>query len=275
MSENFNKVIDIEFYSDSNSFKIECPTEGRKPTISIKGTILPSDNINQFEIKVTNIYLSDIQQFNKFKVSAGYKDSKATTIKGSVTNCYIESPAPDQVTVFSCVMGSIEDWISKTVDLQFEEGESFSNILNSLSSALDFETPIIAQDITEVLKSPLNETGLAKDVFQNLTKYFPEITITVDSNRFNAYKGAGTGKVYNLEYVKSPPQFQANEVSISALWLPELRCGDHFKINTNYFSKDMATTSDLMKSEYEVTSLQFEFSTTGAENQMTVQGIAK
>lgn len=274
-SKKFNKIIDIEFYSDSSVLKISCPKVGRKPTISISGTVLPSDNINNFEIKITNLYISNIQQFNKFKVSAGYESEKATVIEGSIWNCYIESPAPDQVTVFSCVMGNIENWISKTVDLKFDEGESLTNILNKLSSALEFGNPIIAQDVNETLKSPLNETGLAKDVFQKLKASFPDVTITVDSNRFKAFKGQGTGKVYILDYVNAPPQFQANTVSVSALWLPALRCGDHFKLKTNYFKKDMTTKVESMKSKFEVISLQFEFSTTGPENQMLIQGIAR
>lgn len=273
--KTFNKIIDLEFYSDSKIFKIECPKQGRKPTILISGTILPNDNINNFEIKVTNLYLSDIQQFNKFKVTAGYESEKNTVIEGSIWNCYIESPAPDQVTVFSCVMGNIEDWISKTVDLKFKEGDSLSDILTSLTSALGFNTPLVAQDVTDTLKTPLNETGLAKDVFQTLKKSFSDVTITVDSNRFNAFKGKGTGKTYVLDYVSAPPQYQSNTVSVSALWLPALRCGDHFSIKTKYFSKDMSTKTESLKSEYEVFSLSFEFSTTGTENQMTIQGVAK
>ena len=54
---NYSRRINLTFLNEETGaqFKIECPAKGRKPNISISGTLLPVDYMSDIEIRVVNL----------------------------------------------------------------------------------------------------------------------------------------------------------------------------------------------------------------------------
>lgn len=269
---NFNKIIDIQLISkDGTIHEIKWSGKGRKPNITVTGTFLPKNNMNNFEVRISNCYIS-IQEYEKIKLSCGYEENKAETIEGSITNRYIEKPAPEQVVLFECLTANYTNWCTKTVNLKFKVGDSIKDIISKISTELKFASPNFAEDISETLKAPLNETGLCSNVIQQIKNLFPELNILIDSNRITVTKEKGTGKKFVIKYLSSPPQILGNQITFVAPWDPQIRPDDIVQLKMETFKKDGIVATDVkLYSEYKILSMSFEFSTVGSENSMTIQ----
>lgn len=277
--ENYNKLIDVSVSGDAEaeSFAVVCPEQGRKPNITISGVLTTEDNLNDFQISFTNIYTRKIISNyvnHTLNVKAGYAKNKSTFVSGMISNAYTESPGPDRVSILQCTTANYSAWTETTCNVSYDTGTPITNIITALSSQLGFASPQIT-GITQTIAAPFEFNGLVKDAIHALRKYYPEIIIRIDNGRLIAYKqGTGTGLIYTIDYVTSSPQLSGGNVNFTAPWIPELRPGDFVYIPTSYFTMDMASQniSSAVK-KWQVVTIQFEFSTVGDTNSMTVSAV--
>lgn len=271
---NFSKVIELELYSDTDSFKIICPPRGIKPNITISGTLTGTDLIDGFEVRIVNLYTDRIlENFHTLSVTAGYEGGKTSCIEGSIATVYTETPGPDKVTVFQCLTANIREWLSATCSLYFDEGTPIQDIINKLSAEIGFSTPVMG-DLKGTLIAPMQFTGHVKDAIHEIRSFFSGVSIRIDNNRFIACE-TDTGVVYDITVLSSPPQFTGVTVSVVAPWIPQIRPSDRIRVKTAYYVQDSAAKSVNKNSVYKVNSIQFEFSTVGDTNSMTVVGTSE
>lgn len=293
----FNRIIDVYFLDDKGAIQkqILCPRKGIKPKIELVGKLLPSlsgGELPSFNLTITNLYLDFIDRnsnkalYPKIKITAGYANS-AIQIVGTVVSMFQEEPGPDGKTVIICQNGNLNNWLDSYVDIDLEQGSSFSDVITSVSKGLGFTgTPIIPAAIKNVsLPGKFACNGTASYVLEQFFKLFPEkqLRVTEENNLLYIYcvgdEVAGT-KTVDIEYLSSPPQKNvggangAYYTTFSAPWNPDVKPGVKVTFPawayTKYFK---AVNTNNGKNAIIVQSVDIHFSTVDKINQMQVQGI--
>lgn len=106
--ELFDKIINVVFMdSDGNeSFRIDCPTGGMKPSLAISFKMLPESTTVSFRLVLENYMLSDDpDKYSTIAVEAGYPKNRIHFTL-SIFGMYVESPNPSGKTVFTGLTGS-------------------------------------------------------------------------------------------------------------------------------------------------------------------------
>lgn len=276
---NFNKLIDLTFSTEINGagFDVKCPRTGRKPDIEIEGNLTPNDSVQNFTIRVKNLYTSKIlSKFHFVKASCGYEKKQSVSFTGSVINVYTETPGPDRTTVIYCAAASFDDWVSITGDYYWPAGSTLREILQKVTKDLNFNE-VTGDDtvLNRTIATKLEAMG-AKSCVHKLRSYFPDVKIIVRGGGLSVIRTAQDQRaLFDIPYMLTPPQISGTQYTVTAPWDPAIKPGDHIRINTAFSTKTTETgntdagTSGASRVELEVVSINFHFGTLNG-NEMTI-----
>ncbi len=284
--ERFNKIIDLSFYTASGSVKtILCPRHGVKPDIQINGTYGASLELYQLHVVVKNLYL-DLQQeqYTRLVIRAGYINN-LITIEATIYSMFRENPGPDGTTVIQCQLGKLtSNWLSATVQLQFDKGTNLLKILKSIQKSLgatDVKMGLMAK--TCVLEAPFQFDGSARNALAELEQLFisKKLQILMQGTTLCALclTQGDFIKSHIVQYMSAPPQMTPGDEAgqwhtmITAPWMPEVLPGDLLVIPSQVYINNGVLVGGINKTQMlEVTEMSFHFGTKGSINQMTCSG---
>lgn len=296
---NFNRFINVMLYGADGTFVIKTPRTGRKPEVSVHGLLMSSDYAKDFEVRVTNLYSEvNLTLLNKISVVAGYINKPALALDGSISVFYTEQPGPDRVTVIKCFIGNAEQILNATCNIELPAGSTLQTILAEITKSMNrayvpgstntvqaiWAEPQIDPTVASmVCSAKLSHNGTVKDLMPLLKQIFPKADIVFGNNRLIAYDPEvpfGAGNRVVLSHIQSPPSYTAGHVIVTAPWEPSLKPGDTMilpdsisKYGIREASATWADKKDMLKKEWRVVSVQFDFSTTGNQNKMIVTGV--
>lgn len=273
----FNKLINITFKGDFDTFTIRTPKNGRKPNISISGELSTQTMISQLEIKITNLYTSKpLTDYKEVIVEAGYESSMSTVIVGTITGVYTSKPGPDKETTILCNTANLTEWIDTTVNLKLTEGTPLLTVAEQLSTALGFKPAYVGASVkTKTLPAPLLINGTARQAIEELKKML-DLLIVINSNQlfFYSEQAEELSVTHTLKFLTQAPQYSGEEVSICAPWIPNIKPKDKVKFPNNFYSLTNGLTQLDLFQTMQVASIQFTFGTI-AENEMTITGVSE
>ena len=274
----YNRLIDVTFSSIDNTqeFSIKTPRSGVKPLISISGNLMPQDIGSDFKIVFTNLYTDKIlAESNVITVNAGYEGNMVMGITGTITACYTASPGPDKQTVITCNMVQLDGWLNTLINIRLPYGAWFATAMKKISAALGFDTPFIDRGLaTATIPGKFVCNSTAREAIAELKTFMPEVNILLEGKRLVATKktNAAIRKLHYLPVLTQAPQFSGAEVTLVAPWNPAVKPGDHVSFSNKYYTIQNAS-SDLVRKQMQVTSVQFSFATKGDANEMTLTGM--
>lgn len=286
-ARNYNRVIDLTLYtSDNKMVAIKCPEHGRKPAIEINGTFYDNGTLPAFNVTIKNLYL-DIkdQNYTRLRVKAGYVDGTKNTFEGSIMSLYQESPGPEGQTVIQCYLGQFQNWLDKSIDLNYDAGAQLETILNDIQATLGASGVRMGQYKAKYLqlKDRFEWNGTARGALNKLQQDLADsqLNVFIRNNYICAICAPGSDYInaHDLEYLSAPPQENvggedgAYYTTVTAPWNPELQIGDILRIPSKVYIRNLVQVGGSKKTQtIQVTKIQFQFATTGSANNMTVQG---
>ena len=289
----FDKIINIDFVQkDGTIDTLKCPPSGMKPEITMSGRFFTDANAKDIELRITNFYpkvpLTDYRVLN---LSVGYGTSPLAVISGSVWVAYQESPGPDGVTYFHLFLGDFNKWVNVQFNRSYEKGTPLVSIISAfaVSLGLGISTTILA---SETLDAPLSFQGFVKDAVAMFCQNYQDIILYMDSKTLTAFhKTENTGRVFQIDLFSSPPRKEAWGWSFTAPWNPAIRPGDVITINPKFYQQTFVTFNPNFNPDVEqsssssnngfptqpltVFSIEFDFSTVGSQNNMSVVAFTK
>lgn len=255
---------------------IICPPTGRKPTISLKGSILPSPILSSIELRITN-FTTDIplDQYVFVKIQAGYASALDASIEGEIVNAYQETPGPDGITVFYLMLGLFTAWNSSTLTFAWPAGTSINSILRRCVFAMGYQRTETYLDDSLVTQTPWSISGIISRFLSEFAQAFQinvyplgQIVRVITSRQ-------STNVVHNIRYLKNPPRHDASGYNFVAPWDPSLRPNDIVQIATPYMRQTFGGAQVGNASTQFITqTINFDFSTTEDTNEMTVLATA-
>lgn len=273
---NYSRRINLTFLNEKTGaqFKIECPVKGRKPNISISGTLLPVDYMSDIEIRVVNLYIERGQTFQKVQVEAGYENSMSIAFEGEITNIYDESPGPEKVTVINCTQCKVKNMLSNVVALNLEKGFTLNSALSQIAKAAELDEPEIVFTETETSGAAFTFNGTVQEALHQIAPLFPGVILMFTDRTIKAVKQeiSPTEKIKIIKFLQSPPQVTGTVVIIKAPFDPAIKPGDVVTVqNVSYMTRRTISVGTLMN-KYRINSIEFRFSTVQGSNTMTLQG---
>lgn len=280
----FGRRINVEFSGDGMSpILINCPATGIKPDIEIQGVYNQSDTVNEFTVRIKNLYVSGLSDYSRIRVWAGYRDKMVLCFEGEASFVFTESPGPDRVTVISCRLGDFNAWTSKYVNISYGQPVRLLDILKSLSDTLGFGTPIIDPHLVMQTLPFFYHIGRASGAVHYLTELMPDVSITCQNNRLTAWKtdnkdavGLRGTRTFYLNNLSTTPAITGKSVTISSPWNPDVRPGDYVFFPTKFYSQDLAAAESNSIGDMaamQVLVMNFHFSTVDDANEMQLEGI--
>jgi hypothetical protein len=273
---NFSRLIDIKFRTQNKVWELKTPRNGIKPEITISGNLSGQMFCQNLEIHIKNLYCNEIDNTTEIEITAGYKGNMSLVLRGQVANVYTSTPAPDKETVINCVTANYENWLTKTIDLQLEKGWSLIDAITQISNTLDFEPPNIESSLMGYIANcPLYRNGLCSQALDDIKKIFADINIIPVGKKL--YIMPKNNKIENvirhrLTVLTQPPQFTGGAVNIVIPFNAQIKCGDIVQYPTNLRTVDSSQVKPLIFDEAMVNTIDFRFSTTGNDNEMTISG---
>lgn len=281
----FDKVIDLTLTNvDGTVDRIVTPEpgqQGRKPTLRLKGELLPSNVLIQNELRVTNLYLSKpLSSYKKISVEAGYRRGRRLSFRGQVNVAFQELPGPDGITNFQFIVGFIDDWTSVTYNGTFEAGVSLRTVCQQIADMLHMTLSFSFPDTT--LPTDVSWSGLVKDLLPHLESMFP--AYDSDGNniglRFvpwgdilavSRWDLGLTGEpVFQLDYV-TVAKHTSFGYEIQAPWVPGVRPQSIVRIDPKYFRETFGGAfTPSSQSMFRVITMDMDFSTTDDTNYMSL-----
>lgn len=255
---------------------IICPPTGRKPTISLKGTILPSPILSAIELRVTN-FITDIplDQYVYVKIQAGYSTALDASIEGEIVNAYQETPGPDGITVFYLMLGLFSAWNNTMASLSWPAGTSVNSILDQCASLMGYQGVQSYVDNSLTTQTSWSFSGLVSRFLSDFGAAFGINVYPLGQIIRAITSKQSTTIVHNIRYLKNPPRHDASGYNFVAPWDPSLRPNDQVEIATPYMRQTFggaqvgnATTRFIAQT------IAFDFSTTDDTNEMTVLATA-
>lgn len=286
---NFNRIIDITILDDAGKKQVEIitPRHGQKPVIEINGSYSMATSLPAFNITIKNLYLDLMHaQYSKIRVKAGYADNFAI-IEGTILSLYQEGPGPDGTTVIQCKEGNLNNWLSATANVSYEPGTKLETILDQLGQKLGLgKSKLGAKAGTLSITEKFEYNGTVERIINELRQVFQEdkLVIFERDKRLCAFseKAKDIISYKRLDYLSAPPQSNVGDsngayyTTVTAPWEPSLLRGDAVTFASNQYIKYYNVVGTGSKEQtIVITSYQFQFSTVGGANNMTLQGYKK
>lgn len=269
----FDRFVDITLIPESGAAEyIKTPRTGMKPDIDISGSLSPAGIIPTLDIRIKNFYPArPLSEYKKLIVKAGYKQGLSSSFEGSIYTAYQESPGPDSTIYLQLITANVKDWFNVTINKYFPVGmplqSVFADICKDLNVTLSFTSAISGMKC----EAPIYETDLAMNAIQRICMTYGLIP-RVDGDMLSIYPRFGhTDKIYDIEYVSSPPQKVDGGWTFSAPWIPALRQGDVIRVNPKYFQVKYGQKEITSLETQRVLSLNFHFQTNRGDNVMNLK----
>jgi hypothetical protein len=271
--ELFDKIINVELAGSGGSDKIECPEEGRKPMISLKGKFVQADIIQEIELRLTNFYpKKSLSDYTNVRITAGYKNNLQTKIEGIIMNSYQETPPPDGITTFEIITGDLVKFTTETINKNYSANTSLSTILDDVAKALGLTLKSNLKNVNVPVAYSFN--GLAKDLLHKIKINFPTVVIRPEGSMLYVFdESDGTGIIHNLEYIKNAKK-DASGFTITCPWFPAIKPGDSVMANPKYYKASYGS-SGITGGKFLVITVDFEFDTCGEVNTMNILTVAQ
>jgi hypothetical protein len=272
----FDRFVDITLVPESGASEyIKTPETGMKPDIDISGSLSPAGVLPSIDIRIKNFYPSrPLSEYKSLIVKAGYKQGLQSTFEGSIYTAYQESPGPDSTIYIQLITASVKNWFNVKVDKFFPIGMPLQSVFQDLCKDLEVSCAFSASAIGLRCNAPIYETDLAINAIQRICMTYGLVP-RVDGDTLTIYPKFGyTEKIFDIEYVSSPPQKCGNGWIFTAPWIPSLRHGDVIRLNPKYFQASFGHAQITNQETQKVLSLNFHFTTINGENSMNVQSIS-
>ena len=273
MSLLFNRTIKVELISSGDTVDtaetIDTPLQGRKPLIKVKGKMFGITEIQEIELRVTNLYTKKLfSDYQGVKITAGYKNGEKAEVYGSIMNAYIENAPPDSTTVFEILLGNLNKWSNVWVTRTFDSGTDVKNIFEFFAKELDLKLDwCLTKTLTTA--SVINLNCLAQDAIFKLKKAYPNLVVRPDYKTLNVCDELeGSQRTYKLDYIKSAKKDAAG-FTIVSLWNPAIRPMDTVELNPIYF-KQAFGGQNVAGTQFNVISIDFEMDTKSTNNMSLV-----
>lgn len=255
---------------------ITCPKVGRKPSINIRGKILPSPILSDIELRITNLYTGDVplDSYKYLKIEAGYASQLFATIEGEVVNAYQETPGPDGVTVFSMLLGYFSNWSNVVATLAWPSGTSVNTILNQCAALLGMSVKSYL-DPALTIQTSYSFSGLVSRFLSDLAGSLG-VNIFPDGSVLKAFEKSGsTDKHHVMKYFITAPRHEAYGYNLTAPWNPDIRPGDILDVDTRFVRQTFGGAQvGLQNTAFIAQTISFDFSTTDDTNSMTILSTA-
>lgn len=255
---------------------VQCPKQGLKPTINVRGQVKPSPQLNSLEVRITNLNTGDIplDSYKYLRIEAGYATTLSSSIEGEVANVYQETPGPDGVTVFVMLLGYYAQWTNAVATNSFPTNTQLQSVLDycagKLGLSLDYQ---VGRAIT--IQTAMSFTGPVKDFVVQLASVFG-LCIYPDGRFLKAYDpNKSSNKHHVIRYFTNAPKKEAYGYNFTAPWNPDIRPGDVVDIDTRFMRQSYGgAQAQALGSSFVVQLLSFDFSTTDDTNSMTILATA-
>ncbi len=269
----FDRFVDITLIPESGAAEyIKTPETGMKPDIDISGALSPKGVLATIDIRIKNFYPArPLSDYKKMIIKAGYKQGYQSTFGGSIYTAYQESPGPDSTIYLQIVEGSVIDLFNITIDKYFPIGMPLQSVFNDICKDLNVGLSFSSMAIGRRCEAPIYETDLALNSIQRICMTY-QLVPRFDGDMLTIYPKDGyTDKIFDIEYISSPPQRVSGGWIFSAPWIPSLRFGDVLRINPKYFQSTYGHAQITNQEMQKVLSLDFHFRTVGGDNTMNVK----
>ncbi len=288
----FDKIINVQLYAVGAvsgdtvtlgngqvvglSSYIQCPKVGRKPSINIRGRILPSPVLDGVELRITNLITGEVplDAYKYLKIEAGYAGALSSAIEGEVVNAYQETPGPDGVTVFVMLLGYFSNWSNVTATLSWAAGTRVNTILSTCAQALGMTSKSFLPD-SLVTQSSYSFSGLVSRFISDMSSSLG-VNIFPDGPLLKAIeKDKSSDKHHIMRYFINAPKHEAYGYNLTAPWNPEIRPGDILDIDTRFVRQTFGGAQvGSQNTAFVAQTVTFDFSTTDETNTMAILATA-
>lgn len=270
----FDKYINLTLMESStpgpNDLVVNTPATGRKPNITIKGSLIPAYSVAMPEIRIVNFYSDrDLEEFKYIKVEAGYSGSLFLAFEGELFLPFIEKPSPDSITVFPMVLGNYTAYRNAILVKEWPENSSLRAILTDITSSLGMT---LVYDTTDyIIAEKIVSEGRAKDVVAKLCTLLPNLRIQFDSKRLLVYNSTvGRSDRYIMDKITMASK-KGSALTVSAPWIPTMRPGDIAVIDPIFYKQSIGSTLlPFATDEFIVNVIDFVFSTVNDNNMIAL-----
>lgn len=288
ITQLFDKFINLRFYGVSDSYinpdmQILTPSTGMKPELAIQGTFVPGTGVPGLSIRVTNMASAfPIWEYanHKLEVEVGYFSDKSLTAKfdGMILTAGEEKTGPDSITTFTLLLGNYQDYNNKFTKMNFLASNTVGDVLNKILSDLSnkyFKYAPFSDTVSNTLATPLKGNGFqyngpikgALDMLHQL--YDLDIVLQGNSCRIIKHGYAFTNNIFDLQYISTVTR-RAESYTIKAPWIPKLLPDDIVRFSPSTAKQTIGGQFDKPTIMQKVVTVDFDFSTTGHTNDMTL-----
>jgi hypothetical protein len=309
--KQFNKFINLRFWlssTDPNAPDLAIltpkpiagstalPDDGtmnRKPEIEISGSFVDEVACPGLTIRVTNMYTQiPIWQYedHMIEIEAGYFSDTQTSVKlkGKIMTATQEKPSPDGITAFSIWLGELSGMNNTLIHLHYSptSGTTLDKLLNDVANQLTkvngyFNYNVVYNDTdssnttrTTVLQDSFDYDGTIKDLLDEAKRaYSLSIMVVGDQIRVAKENTAFHDTTYELTYVSTVTRHAKSWV-IKAPWTPGILPNSTIRFSSQYAKQSLGgAVAGSTSIEQRVLTVDFEFSTVGKTNSMTLRTI--
>jgi len=286
----WDKVIDVTLVTaDGETDFITTPApgdgQGRKPTIRLKGKLIPQNTLLQVELRITNLYLArPLSDYKTVKVQAGYRKTLQVGFTGSILVAFQELPGPDGVTCFQLLLGNLDTWTNAIFGGVESAGTMLSTVCQDIADGLGLTLVYnISPDIA--LPEDIQFNGMMKDMIPHVEALFE----TYDENHnftgvricpynnlllvYHANLGMTQSQFVRLDYIALAKHTSAG-YEIQAPWVPGLASGNIIIVDPKYFRQSFGGSQVKSGNTFRILMLEFDFCTSDATNYMSLVSIS-
>jgi hypothetical protein len=266
-------------------------TMNRKPEIEISGSFVDEVASPGLTIRVTNMYTQiPIWQYEDslIEIEAGYFSDTQTSVKlkGKIMTASQEKPSPDGITAFSIWLGDLSGMNNSLIHLHYSptSGTTLDKLLNDVAHQLTessghFDYIVVYNDTDSsnatsqiVLEGSFDYDGSIKDLL-DYTKSAYSLSIMVVGDQIRVAKEYGSfhDTTYDLTYVSTVTRHAKSWV-IKAPWTPGILPNSTIRFSSEYAKQSLGgAVAGSTSIEQRVLTVDFEFSTVGKTNSMTLR----
>lgn len=164
----FDKLIDVTFYDSAGNVLgvLETPRSGRKPEITVSGTLLAGNQSIQTNVEITNLNTDfPVSEVTWLEVVMGYANWSVTDYRTLLLKVFYvdqtETP-PDKKHSFVCIeAGQDPDIVFQRVSTHREAGTSLSTIMRDIVTLYN---DAVTTPSTKVMEPKLRLSGIVLNV---------------------------------------------------------------------------------------------------------------